>query len=99
MNDGDDMTHDEMRKDLKKVLPWLQRNVGEWAVRDSLKKFTAWGNWKGGEMFSLDEATARQVVTFLKRELEDLPDFAVEEAHRDLEHYVSFAKRDARRSR
>lgn len=99
MSDAGEMTLTQKRAAARRALDWCGRNVGEWAVRDTLVKFTEWGDWKGGVMLSIDEETARRVVAFLKRELKEWGDQAwcVDGIYGPLAHYARLA--DAQRRR
>lgn len=86
-------TLEEKRADARRALDFAGRNVREWAVRDKLTRFTRWGAWKGGEALSLDEAGARRVVAFLKKELAKWGDqeWLVDDVLKPLAHYAALA--------
>ncbi len=91
-------TAKEMRGVLSRlILPWCSKNANEWAVRDTLLKFTRWGFWRGGEYMSIDEQTAKRIVASLKAELPNEPDAFVEEVWDVLHRYEGAARGAAKR--
>jgi len=84
------LTVDEMRTLLLAALNSMVSYVNEWSVRDTLKYFTSWGFWKGGEMASLDEDGARDVIIALREYLQTTPqDADIEDAFDKLEYYIT----------
>jgi len=64
----------EMLKDVNSAISWMSKNTNEWAVRDTLIKFTHFGFYKGNVMASIDEETARKIITQLKEYVKQIED-------------------------
>ena len=75
------ITPDEIRGVTKKALLLMQTKVGEWSIRDTLRKLTAFDFWKGEEYLTLDNATAYQVIDAALEVIKDGPDQVVNDIY------------------
>ena len=78
---SNEMTPDEIRGATKKALLFMQTEVREWAIRDTLCELTTFGFWQGEEYLSLDNATAYQVIDAALEVIKDGPNQVVDDIY------------------
>jgi|AntAceMinimDraft_18_1070375.scaffolds.fasta_scaffold388452_1 hypothetical protein len=61
-DEGDMMSDEEVKDEVLRIITDMKSKVNNWSVRDSLKHFTSYGFWNGGEMASIDIETATEIA-------------------------------------
>ena len=64
-SDDDMMSDEEVKEEVLTKIKDYKSSVNKWSTRDTLKHFTSYGFWSGGEMASIDIDTAKEIATEL----------------------------------
>lgn len=77
-SDEDEMTFDEIKQETLEAIKNMKSMTNEWAVRDTLIKFTNWDFYRGEYMAIIDEKIARDICDQLYNYVQGIREFQAE---------------------
>ena len=63
----DEMSFDEIKDEVLSAIEFMKKNTNQWAIRDTLLKFTQWGFYQGPAMVAIDIEMADEICRQLEK--------------------------------